>query len=548
MIRQNSRLRISIEKRGHVNPRFEAQGPGAPRAGRETRRLRLYFLLPLVVAILITELVPIVGVYYFSHRSVGVGGIHLRLSAIDLYKDTIDQHAHALETVIEVLGHDHELREALAAKDRQLLLEHSAPMFARMKRTYGISHFYFSGPDRVNILRVHEPQRYGDVIDRVTTKLAERTGAIAHGVELGPIGTFTLRVVTPWFEERTRRLLGYVELGVETPEVVERIRKALGAHGFVLIKKGLLNRAGWEEGMRVFGRTPDWNRFPDYVVGSQSLEQIPPELVNRFARGDLQTAANEPVIEIEQAFYRPLFVPLEDVGGHTVATAVLLVDVSREINTARLALLLGAIAYLIGGILLFILFYRLVGWVGGRIETNQQRLERLAIVDELTGLYNRRMFDTILNGEITRAQRYGRSLSILLLDIDRFKRINDTYGHAAGDEVLRKLAQLLNDSVRAENSVCRYGGEEFAIVVPEFGAEAACEMAERLRDIVEHSTFASDKGEPLKITLSIGVAVFPQTARSAEDLTKAADGALYAAKEGGRNRVVRYEKPATTQT
>jgi diguanylate cyclase (GGDEF)-like protein len=515
--------------------------------GRETRRLRLYFLLPLVFAILITEIVPIVGVYQFTHRSVGVGGIHLRLSAIDLYTDAIGQHAHALETVIDVLGHDHDLRAALAAKDRQTLLEHAAPMFARMKSTYGISHFYFSGPDRVNILRVHEPPRYGDVIDRVTTKIAERTGATAYGVELGPIGTFTLRVVTPWFDERTRRLLGYVELGLETPEIVDRIRKALGAHGFVLIRKQLLDRAGWEEGMRVFGRTPDWNRFPDYVVGSQSLPDIPPELAERFARGDLQTAANEPVIEIAQAFYRPLFVPIQDVGGHAVATAVLLVDVSQEINTARLALLLGAIAYLAGGILLFVLFYRLVGWVGGRIETNQQKLEQLAIVDELTGLYNRRMFDTILDAEIARAQRYGRPFSILLLDIDYFKRVNDTHGHLAGDQVLKKLAQLLKESVRTENSVCRYGGEEFAVVVPEFEAAPAREMAERLRDLVEHSSFAIDKGGAVNITVSVGVATYPQAARSAADLTQAADDALYAAKNGGRNRVAGAPPPGAAE-
>lgn len=513
------------------------------RPGRETKRLRLYFLLPLVIAILITEIVPIVGVYQFSHRSVGVGGIHLRLSAIDLYKDTIDQHARALETVIDVLGHDDGLRAALARKDRDALLALAAPTFANMKRTYGISHLYFSGPDRVNILRVHEPQRFGDVIDRVTTKIAERTSATARGVELGPIGTFTLRVVTPWFDEPTRRLLGYVEVGLETPEVVERIRKSLGAHDFVLIRKDLLNRAGWEEGMRVFGRTPDWDQFPNYVVSSQSLQHIPAELVERFKSGDLQTAADEPVIEIEGGFYRPLFVPIEDVGGRAVATVVMLVDVSREINTARLALLLGAIAYLAGGVLLFVLFYRLVGWVGGRIEHNQQKLEQLAIVDDLTGLYNRRMYDRILNTEISRAQRHGRSLSVLLIDIDHFKSVNDSHGHAAGDEVLRKLALLLKESVRPENSVCRYGGEEFAVIVPELGIEPARELAERLRDVIEHTVFGLAGRKDLNITVSIGVAAFPEMARSAEELTKAADVALYAAKEGGRNRVLRYVRP-----
>ncbi|MFZ5792769.1 MAG: diguanylate cyclase [Pseudomonadota bacterium] len=512
--------------------------------GRETQRLRLYFLLPLVIAILITEIVPIVGVYQFTHRSVGVGGLHLRMSAINLYNDTIEQHARALEAVIDVLAHDDVLRDALARKDRQTLLERAAPMFARMKSTYGITHLYFTGPDRVNLLRVHAPERYGDVIDRVTTRVAESTGAAAHGIELGPIGTFTLRVVSPWFDERSRRLLGYVELGMETPEVVERIRQSLGAHGFVLIKKEFLDRAGWEQGMRVFGRAPDWDRFPHYVVSSQST-QIPPVLAERIARDDLETASNEPVIQIDENFYRPLFVPIQDVAGRSVANVVLLVDVSREINTTRLALLLGAITYLAGGILLFVLFYRLVGWVGRRIEDNEQRLEQLATVDQLTGLHNYRTYRSILKGEISRAQRHGRPVSVLMLDIDHFKRVNDEYGHMAGDRVLKELGLLLKESVRSESSVCRYGGEEFAIILPELGMEAASMTAERLRETVEQVDFDDGKGHKIKITVSIGVAAFPELAGSVEELTKAADIALYAAKEEGRNRVSRYKKVST---
>jgi diguanylate cyclase (GGDEF)-like protein len=512
-------------------------GLGPTQSGRETRRLRLYFLLPLVVAILVTEIVPIVGVYYFTHRSVGVGGVHLRLSALDLYKDTIDQHARALETAIDILSHDPDLRQALARKDRRALLEHAAPMFARMRRTYGISHLYFDGPDRVNIPRVHQPERYGDVIDRVTTLMAERTGTTAHGVELGPIGTFTLRVVQPWFDEKDRTLLGYVELGMETPEAVERIRKSLGAQGFVLIRKDLLDRAGWEDGMRAFGRTPRWDQFPHYVVSSQSLSKIPPELERRFANDELDTAPSEPVIQVEQAYYRPVFIPMADVGGRPVATVVLLVDVSQEINGVRLALLLGGIAYLAGGVLLFFLFYHLVGWIGQRIEDNQRRLEQLATTDHLTGLYNQQMYRSLLDREIARARRHGRPVALIMLDIDHFKRVNDEYGHVVGDQVLQRLGTLLKDSVRGENSVCRYGGEEFAIIVPESGAEAAKEVAERLREIVERTPLGGDHGKPINLTVSIGVAAFPEMADSAERLTKAADAALYSAKAAGRNQV-----------
>ena len=524
-------------------PRSDKAESQISKPGEETRRLRLYFLLPLVIAILITEIVPIVGVYQFTHHNVGVGGLHLRMSAIDLYNESIKQHAKALETITDVLAKDNALRDGLARKDREALLEYAVPIFRNMKRTYGVTHLYFTDPDRVNLLRVHEPGRYGDVIDRVTMRLAVRDGKNAHGVELGPIGTFTLRVVSPWFDERSGRLLGYVELGMETPEVVETLRKSLGAHAFVLIKKKFLERAGWEEGMRAMGRTPDWDKFPDYVIDSQSIQEIPPALAERFARDKTETDVNEVVIQIGLNSYRPLFLAIRDIAGRSVASVALLVDVSQEINTARLALMLGAMAYLAGGILLFVLFYYLVGWVGRRIENSQQKLELLATIDQLTGLYNHRMCYSILKAEIAHAERHGSPVSVLMIDIDHFKRVNDDYGHVAGDQIFKEVGLLLKESVRGGNSVCRYGGEEFAVILRELGLADASSTAKRLRAIVEQTDFNIGGGQTIKITVSIGVATFPHSAGSIEKLIEAADTALYAAKDGGRNRVSLYEKP-----
>ncbi|MEK7995394.1 MAG: diguanylate cyclase [Planctomycetota bacterium] len=512
--------------------------------GEETRRLRLYFLLPLVIAILITEVVPIVGVYQFTHKSVGVGGLHLRMSAIDLYNESVEQHAQALETISDILDRDNTLRNALARKDRQALLDYATALFRGMKRTYGITHLYFTGPDRVNLLRVHDPDRYGDVIDRVTTRLAERRGKNVHGVEMGPIGTFTLRVVSPLFDERSGRLLGFVELGMETPELVERLRKSLGAHAFVLIKKKFLDRKGWEEGMHAMGRAPDWDRFADYVVSSQSLAEIPTALAERIARNAMENHEDEPVIQVGVNYYRPLFLPIQDIADRNVATVALLVDISQEINTARLALSLGAVAYLAGGGLLFVFFYRLVGWVGQRVEKSQQELEQLATVDQLTGLHNRRMCYSILKAEIAHAERFGGPVSFLMLDIDHFKRVNDTYGHVAGDQVLEQLGLLLKEFVRDGDSVCRYGGEEFAVILRDADMADAASMAERLRANIEQGGFDVGGGQRLKFNVSIGVAAYPESASSIEKLIEAADTALYAAKDAGRNRISQYEKPA----
>lgn len=179
-------------------------------------------------------------------------------------------------------------------------------------------------------------------------------------------------------------------------------------------------------------------------------------------------------------------------------------------------------------------------------EALVQRLNVLANHDGLTGLYNHRMFYVLLAEEQARAQRFNRPVSLLLLDIDHFKRVNDTYGHLAGDAILKGLGELLSCQARAIDRVCRYGGEEITVILPECDLEAAANMAERMRAAVAAQTFNVNADATLRITVSIGVASFPVHANNAEALFAAADTALYTVKQSGRNRVVRYE-PAPGQ-
>jgi len=169
------------------------------------------------------------------------------------------------------------------------------------------------------------------------------------------------------------------------------------------------------------------------------------------------------------------------------------------------------------------------------------QMQEQARTDALTGLNNRRTFDALLADELARAQRFSRPVSLLMLDIDHFKHVNDTYGHQTGDAVLKGLSELLGWQARAVDRVCRYGGEEITIILPETDLEIAAKVAERLRAAVEAQPFDVNAEAPLHITVSIGVASFPVHADSVQTLVAAADAAMYAAKAGGRNRVVRYE-------
>jgi diguanylate cyclase (GGDEF)-like protein len=174
----------------------------------------------------------------------------------------------------------------------------------------------------------------------------------------------------------------------------------------------------------------------------------------------------------------------------------------------------------------------------------REALRLQAIRDPLTGLYNRRYMQEFLEREIHRARRRGRPLAVMMLDLDNFKRYNDTFGHPAGDEALRFVGDTLLLSVRSEDLACRYGGEEFCVILPECSLQQAAVRAEEIRTRLKelHSERASEI--PGVITVSIGVAAFEETTDKGNLLLKFADDALYQAKRAGRDRVV-VARPAT---
>ncbi|MBJ7274991.1 diguanylate cyclase [Marinobacter salarius] len=168
----------------------------------------------------------------------------------------------------------------------------------------------------------------------------------------------------------------------------------------------------------------------------------------------------------------------------------------------------------------------------------EDELSELATRDPLTGVLNRREMTRILEEEVARAKRYDRELAFLWIDFDHFKTINDEHGHAAGDSVLRAASALLAGCVRSVDSVGRFGGEEFVILLPEMDRREALETAERLRRLVSDAPQPLGNGSTVALTISIGVSVFPDHGESADTLCAAADRAMYQAKADGRNRVV----------
>ncbi|MBY5362404.1 PleD family two-component system response regulator [Rhizobium leguminosarum] len=174
-----------------------------------------------------------------------------------------------------------------------------------------------------------------------------------------------------------------------------------------------------------------------------------------------------------------------------------------------------------------------------RLRASVKQTIELAVTDPLTGLYNRRYLDNHLNVLFNRSMARGRPLSVLITDIDRFKHVNDTYGHDGGDEVLREFASRVRSTIRGADLACRHGGEEFVVVMPDTSPEIAATVAERLRAAIESAPFMlKHSGEALNVTASFGIASRIASVLTPDQLIKQADLALYEAKNTGRNRVV----------
>lgn len=293
-----------------------------------------------------------------------------RTTVEQLLRQRVDLHGQMMEGLLPFLADRESLRAPFLAGDRQGLLAAATPLFHEMTERHRITHLYFLDADRRMVLRVHKPERFGDIVERRSALDAERQGKTVRGIELGPLGTLTLRVIAPW-RNADGTMIGYLELGVEIQSIVEDLHAALRSDFVLLVRKEFLERAGWEQGMRMLGREAGWDRLPSHVLVLGTRPTIPPPLRAWLAGAE----AASPEFEEDGKAYLMDVMPMEDMTGRQVAFLATFLDVTAIHRGFSANMRLTATASILAGLLVFGLFVAILGRVEAEVTGVRRNLE-----------------------------------------------------------------------------------------------------------------------------------------------------------------------------
>ena len=314
-------------------------------------KIRLHILVPLGLLVLLLLTIFIIAINQLQQQNIDD---NVRKSLSDVQKSFqihLEKDKYLLSALTDFVMQDKNLKGAWLAKNRDALLRYGSPLFEDFRTKYRVTHFYFHNLDKVCFLRVHNPSRYGDYINRFTLDNAILKEKPAYGIELGPFGTFTLRFVHPWYIDGT--LTGYIELGEEIEHITPELKEILNIELVFIINKSYLNRADWEEGMKMMGRVGDWDLLSNFVATDATLEEIPLELRKYVKTSHVEHENLLFKVSKGGKKYYSGFVPLVDVGGREVGNIFVMKDVTEnEASLKTLSKIIMLVCVVIGGVLL----------------------------------------------------------------------------------------------------------------------------------------------------------------------------------------------------
>lgn len=274
------------------------------------------------------------------------------------YQALLEGRSQKLIAMLNLIADDIDLRNTFKTADRAALLDYTSAQYQRIATRQELTHFYFHTPQRVNLLRVHQPERYGDTINRVTLLDAESSGQTRSGVELDPLGVLTLRVVSPIWEQG--RLLGYIELAEEVDHLIRNMAPVFGVELFVAIEKRFLKRADWESGLSMLGHDADWDQYPDSVITLKTYGLAPGIISTALVKRSEKSRSGEPgmvAVNWHDRFYWIGSIELLDAGDQQVGELLVSLDMTARNASNQSTLVLIGVGALLLGIVLISCFY-----------------------------------------------------------------------------------------------------------------------------------------------------------------------------------------------
>jgi diguanylate cyclase (GGDEF)-like protein/PAS domain S-box-containing protein len=339
--------------------------------------LKFRILLPTIAASLV---VLFIGIYFIAHMENDHKDTAVLQEAQAMqshFQLSLDIKAEVMAASLQFIAQNEELVDALRSGDRQRLLELAGPIYERLHRDHNITHFYFHNSHRINLLRVHKPQQYGDIIDRFTALGAEHTATLFSGIELGPLGTFTLRSVLPITQDE--QLLGYIELGQEIDNLIQQLHRMSQIELLMFVDKRFLVQSEWESGMRMLKRPFSWDLFPRAVLLSQSLQEVSFEPLSHMSDAFAPYNASNTIsiyqdITLQGHQYWAAVIPVRDAGRRPVATLVMLRDMTETIALSKKYLVQFTAIFAAIGSTILVLIYYILGRTEKELAIAGQRL------------------------------------------------------------------------------------------------------------------------------------------------------------------------------
>lgn len=329
------------------------------------RRVKATFIWPFAI-VLTFILAAFVATAYYLQVQVRDRALAARVAAVaKLVDQKLSKDTSLMQAVLSTMMGNRAIEVAFASLDRGALVREAGPLFETLRTDHRITHLYFNSPDLVNVLRLHSPGQFGDLIDRETSIKARDQGIAVHGIELGPLGTLTLRLVVPWRSQD--RLLGYVEIGEEVGYLVDEIRDSLSVDLLVMVDKDLMQPQQWQHGLALFNRQGNWGRFGAQVLVAQTASQVPAAL-NDSVLASLR-AGRTAVFEDGKRILHLAMLPMADARGRRVSDLVVMLDISGLQKTFQMSILAATLLSLVAGVGVLGLFY----FALDRVERDYQR-------------------------------------------------------------------------------------------------------------------------------------------------------------------------------